>query len=114
MTPPQRETVLEANWQKWVTDYAALRGWLWLHQRPARTARGWRTATSGTLGGGKGFPDLLLVRPADGRWLVAELKTDTGRLTAEQKAVHEALRACGWRVEVLRPRDRARVIELLR
>src|SRR5262245_42102129 len=41
-----------------ILQLARLWGWASYHQRPARTARGWRTALSGCAG----FPDLVLVR----------------------------------------------------
>lgn len=33
---------------------------------------------------GRGFPDIMAVRPRDGRILVAELKSETGTLSTEQ------------------------------
>lgn len=91
----------EAQWQDRVTGYASLRSWLWVHFRPARTAKGWRTPVSGPMGAG--FPDLLLCR---GERLVAlELKSAKGRVTDEQSAVLAALAVAGVESYVARPAD---------
>ena len=69
-------------------------GWLVYHQRPARTGRGWRTAIQGDAG----FPDLVLARDQvtidpnyRGRLIVAELKTEQGKLTQAQLEWIQAL-----------------------
>lgn len=80
-TPRMTETDL----LRCVLDLARLYGWRSYHARPAMTAKGYRTAVQGD---GKGFPDLLMVR--GNHVLVAELKSDKGRLTEEQ---HEWLMA---------------------
>lgn len=69
----------EDDFKSRVIDYAKLRGWKVTHFRPARTAKGWRTP----LEGDKGCPDLVLAR--DGRVLLVELKSASGRLTSEQR-----------------------------
>lgn len=79
-----------------VIDLAHLRGWLVVHHRPARTAQGWRTPTQGD----KGVPDLILARR--GVVILAELKSDKGRLTAEQVRWQTAL---GTHHRVWRPSD---------
>lgn len=43
--------------------------------------RGWRTPTQGP----KGWPDIVAVRDHDGRIVVAEVKTGSGRPTPEQR-----------------------------
>lgn len=60
-----------------------------------------------------GFPDLVLIRPP--RVIFAELKSDAGRLTAEQANVLELLRQCG-QVEsyIWRPKDWATLVDVLR
>jgi hypothetical protein len=110
-------TIAERDFQQLVTDAAELYGWRWVHFRVARTAHGWRTATSGPLG--KGFPDLALFRDRDGRAIYAELKTDHGRLSEDQLAVFDFLssvaRRHGWlTVAVWRPEDWDRILEVLR
>lgn len=54
-------------------------GWTVYHARPARTGKGWRTATQGD----NGFPDLCLCR--DGQVIFAELKSEKGRVSVEQQ-----------------------------
>lgn len=91
----------EAAFQAQVIELATLCGWESMHVRRTRgrTRRGvkWLTATSVD-----GWPDVVLWRP--GEFLMVELKTDKGRLTAEQAAVHRSLRAAGVDVRVWRPR----------
>jgi len=48
------------------------------------------------------------------RLLFLELKSDDGRLRAEQKVWRDRLLAAGAEWYCLRPRDWARVVELLR
>lgn len=100
--------ITEREWQEQVTDLAALLGWEWMHLRAARTARGWRTPVSGTIG--TGFPDLVLSRE---RLVLVELKSDHGRLSPEQRAVHQALGRAGAEVYVWRPGDWDRIVEVL-
>lgn len=62
------KTMREAEFTDQVIAEAKAQGWLVAHFRPARTAKGWRTAMSGD----PGFPDLVMAR--NGRVIVAELK----------------------------------------
>ena len=80
MTATLPSTLSEADLQRTVIDYAILRGWRVWHQRPAQVRNG-RWASAGT--GHVGVPDLVLAR--DGRVLLVELKTHTGRLTTGQR-----------------------------
>lgn len=75
----------EAEFQRQVTELAELLGWQWVHFRPARTARGWRTPVEGPLGAG--WPDLVLVRGRDRRLLFAELKRDGVKPNPSQTTV---------------------------
>jgi hypothetical protein len=76
----------EADFQRRVMDTARLAGWMCVHFRPGLTQRGrWVTPMIGD----KGAPDLVLAK--GGRVLLAELKTDTGKPTAEQRAWLAAL-----------------------
>lgn len=96
--PPRQQT--EAAFQERVVRYAESRGWSWLHIPRSMVRGGWRTQAVGPLA--KGWPDLLLVRGAEAR--AAELKTDTGDLSDDQRRVHRMLgRAIP--VDVWRPRD---------
>jgi hypothetical protein len=102
----------ESEWQQQLVELAELHGWQWCHWRAARTAHGWRTPVSGPIGAG--FPDLLLVHPRRQRVLFVEVKSDTGRLAPEQRAVHDVLRTAGLDVRVFRPADWDALIEVLR
>lgn len=61
------------------------------HFRPARTAKGWRTAVAAD---GRGFPDLVLAK--QGRVLFAELKTSVGLTTDAQEQWLDDLGAFGY------------------
>ncbi len=99
--PPRRRPVLaESDWQAQVVEVAQRYGWQVQHHRKslAGTNGGWVTAT--TI---PGWPDLTLYRP--GRILFRELKTNTGRVSPEQRVVLRDLKAAGCDVQVWRPRD---------
>lgn len=83
----------EVDYQRQITDLAELLGYEWCHFRPAQTARGWRTAVSGTIGAG--WPDLILARPRDGRILFVECKAHRRKVTPEQAHVLGVLARCG-------------------
>lgn len=89
-------SLTEAEFLTRVVETARVHGWLAHHARPARTARGYRTAIQGD----RGAPDLLLAR--EGVVLLVELKTDTGRLGPGQR---EWLDACGEHALLWRPKD---------
>lgn len=70
---------------------ARLCGWLVYHPYDSRRS----TA---------GYPDLTMTHPASGRVIVAELKTDTGRLRPEQRTWLWAMaRNAGVEVALWRP-----------
>lgn len=75
---PRTPMMLEADWQRKVIDTARLFNWRLAHFRPARTAKGWRTAFEGDAG----FPDLVLVRPP--RIIFAELKRESAKPNVDQ------------------------------
>lgn len=50
-----------------------------------------------------GWPDLVLLKP--GRLIFAELKTDTGKLSAEQRRILSMLKMSGQEVYIWRPTD---------
>jgi hypothetical protein len=79
----------EADLQAAVLDTAKLLGWRVMHQRPARTKDGWRTAIEGDAG----FPDLVLLRPP--RLVIAELKSAKGKVSPEQQLWLAAFREVG-------------------
>jgi hypothetical protein len=70
---------------------ATARGWMVAHFRPAKTDKGWRTAMQGDAG----FPDLALAR--GGQTILAELKSEKGRVSAEQKLWLAASHGYLWR-----------------
>jgi hypothetical protein len=101
--PSRNHTVSEADWLGTVGDTLDLCGWSWIHHRPARRAHGkWETPTQGSSA--KGWPDVFAVR---GRRAIAlELKTATGRVTAEQTDWLEKLRLVGVEAHLIRlPQD---------
>lgn len=114
----RRRTALEteAEWQATVIHLAKLRGWLVHHQRPARTADGgWRSA----IVGDRGWPDLALAR--GGRLILAELKSETGAVTPDQRRwlqelelVDQTTGGYAFAVYVWRPRDWPEVQAALR
>ena len=83
--------VSEADFQKTVIELAQKMGWLVAHFRPARTEKGWRTPVSAD---GKGFPDLIMVHEQYGWIVVAEIKSETGKVTPEQDKWLKAFQAC--------------------
>lgn len=85
-----RPALSEGAFQTQVLDLAALRGWRPYHTHDSRRSH-------------KGWPDLVLARPP--RLIAVELKTDTGRLTPEQRRWLIDLEACGLEVDLWRPRD---------
>ena len=87
-----------------VLDLARYRGWMVVHHRPARTDKGWRTPTQGH----KGVPDLILAR--NGVVILAELKSETGRLSRDQPRWQSAL---GTHHRVWRPSDLPQIIKEL-
>ncbi len=103
----------ESEFTKLVIGFAECQGWTVYHQRPARTAQGWRTA----LQGRKGFPDLVMLR--HGRLIVAELKSAKGTLSADQVWWRNEFRKCQvpWPNEphyVWRPVDWPSIVEVLK
>lgn len=88
----------EAQWQRQVLDLAKAFGWLAYHTHDSRHSAA-------------GYPDLTLVR--DDRLMFAELKTDVGKLSAEQCHWLDALAAAGQTVHVWRPGQWDEIVELL-
>lgn len=80
----------EKEWQGQVLELAALYRWRHFHPYDMRRSD-------------EGWPDLVLVRVPE--LLVAELKTDTGRLSGAQIVWLDQLAACGIETHVWRPRD---------
>jgi hypothetical protein len=96
--PAPPPAVLEEEFMQNVIAVARAAGWLCYHPRDSRKSEA-------------GYPDLTLVRD---RLLMAELKTDTGRLTAPQRTWVEALRGAGVECHIWRPADWPAITEALR
>jgi hypothetical protein len=79
----------ERQWQQQVIDLARLFHWGYYHTHDSRRSN-------------PGFPDLVLWKD---RTIFAELKTNHGRLTADQRRVIHQLIGAGAEVYVWRPRD---------
>lgn len=92
LTRPHVEATVkeyEAGFQQAIIVMAKYLGWKVYHTYDSRRSD-------------PGFPDLVLVR---GRVLYREVKSDTGRLTKEQKEWIDLLRIAGQDVDVWRPAD---------
>ena len=72
--------ISERMWQDKVEQLAILNGWWVDHKTPMRYASG-HVRTTGL----PGMPDLTLIHPAGHGFIMAELKTDKGRLSEEQE-----------------------------
>ena len=107
----------EAQFQNTVIDLAQKLGWKVAHFRSAQTAKGWRTPVQAD---GAGFPDLLMIRLRDGRCVVAEIKSEKGRLSELQAEWLCAFGDAGVKYYVWRPEDlgptveESRIMEVLR
>ena len=88
----------ERDWQRRVVKLAKKHGWLVQENLFSLYAR-------------PGFPDLFLCRPPN--VIVAELKSNKGKLRPEQEEWIENLQACGMRVYVWRPSDEQLVMGYL-
>lgn len=97
----------EAEWMRFVTNYAESLGWDWMHV--GRVGKYTANGAKGTLG--EGWPDLLLVRGE--RLIFVECKAQMGVLTERQKRVLSILEAA-VPCFVWRPSDFARMAEELR
>ena len=102
----------EARFTTQVVNILHLYGWMVYHPLPAVHRGRYVTAMQGD----KGWPDIAAAHPVHG-FIVAELKTATGRMTDDQKHWLHALLAAGVEAYVWRPDDidfivaRARGIE---
>lgn len=88
----------ERDWQSEVIEIAGVGGWRHYHTHDSR-----RSA--------RGFPDLVFVRP--GEVIYVELKSEVGKLSANQEEWLELLRSAHQEVYVWRPRDRPEVDRVL-
>lgn len=89
----------EKRFQQMVTDLANLRGWLFYHP--------WNSQKSTP-----GWPDCAMVRPP--RFVVAELKSEKGRLSPHQREWLDKLQQVPTiEVFVWRPRDWEEILRVL-
>ena len=92
--------ITEKDFQRQVTDLAAMLGWTWYHPALSKWSE-------------RGWPDLALVRPP--RLLFAELKRETGKTTPHQDRWLALLGACpGVEVHTWRPSQLQQIAEVLR
>lgn len=90
--------ISEKEWQAQVVEVARTMGWK--HYHPYLS-----------IYSPKGWPDLALVRE---RFILAELKTQTGKVSSSQQEWLDALSAAGVEVYVWRPSDLDEVVSVLR
>ena len=98
-----KERLTEADFTTMVVNLAYLYGWKVCHFRPAKTARGYRTA----LQGDKGLPDIIAAR--NGRVVFAELKVGKNKLTPDQEGwIHHL----GGDTYIWRPEDWDEIVQV--
>ncbi len=101
--------MLEREFATQVEHLLELFRWTWKHDEPAvRQSGTWATSFRGQ----RGFPDYIATR--DGRLLFAEIKNETGKLTAGQVHWLTLLQQTPAEVYVWRPQDLEQVKEALR
>jgi hypothetical protein len=100
----------ESEFQAKVIQAAHLLGYRVAHFRPALTKHGWRTAVSAD---GSGFFDLVMVNPVRFRVIYAELKSETGKLSPEQKEWADAMLKAGQEVYCWKPNQFDEVAKIL-
>jgi hypothetical protein len=107
------EACSEQEYQSLILEYAHRLGYRSHHQLvPFRRGRDGKPRAIVEPFTDKGFPDIVLVR--GGVTLYLEVKTERGRLSADQQAWGDALlmAGCDWRV--VRPSDWCEVEALLK
>lgn len=92
-------TATEAQFQAAVVELATALGWLAVHFRQM-------------LGNPAGYPDLTLLR--DDRYVLAELKSETGKVSIKQQMWHAEAARRGVTVYVWRPSSWPEIQEILR
>lgn len=101
--------MLERHFATQVEHLLDLFGWLWKHDEPAvRQSGTWATSFRGS----RGFPDYVATR--DGRVIFAEIKNETGRLTAGQVEWITELRRTAAETYLWRPDDLEEIKRVLR
>ena len=101
-------TKTESEFQRELLEAAGYLGYMRFHDHDARR-------DNERAGVDRGFPDSLLIHPDTGRLIVAELKTERGRLSAHQRRWLEAFRTVRTvEAYVWRPRDWDEALRVLR
>ena len=83
--------ISEKDLLDYVIEYAQAKNWRVAHFRPGMTSRvdkrGRPIWVTPVQADGKGFPDLILIRRDElgGRFIVAELKSENGKVTKAQQ-----------------------------
>lgn len=98
----ERDSWSEDDFIRLVISHAKGYGFKVAHFRPAKTARGWRTAVQGD---GKGFPDLVGIRRSDGKSFAWELKVKNNPASEEQIEWLAFFFCVGFDARICRPRD---------
>lgn len=91
--PAKDGSISEAEFTSQVVRLFSLYGWRVCHIRPAKTAKGWRTAYEGHAG----LPDIIAAR--GGTIIMAELKVGRNKPTADQREWLIASGSPVWRPE---------------
>ncbi len=95
-----RLTLTERDFQRQVLDLAGILGWTIYHPMLSKWSE-------------RGWPDLSMVRPP--RFIVAELKRETGKTSPDQDRWLEMLGSCpGIEVYLWRPSDIETIAAVLR
>ena len=90
----------ERAFQRQVIALAKRHGWLVFHPLTSQKRGAWSTFQLGH----KGFPDLVLAHPASGV-IFAELKSQKGKVSADQEHWRAVLEEAGAKYRLWRPRD---------
>lgn len=97
----KKPQMTEAQWQKLIKELAEALGWMHYHTYDSRRSE-------------PGFPDDVLLHPIQRRVIFAELKTDTGRVSSEQKRWLLMLRQSGQAAYVWRPKHYQIIVRILK
>lgn len=98
--------ITEAQWQANVVTFARFNGWKVYHPPNNRPVNGRIQKVMA------GWPDLAFMR--EGEFILAELKTELGKTTADQDECIRLLRSAGIEVHVWRPSDGQKMQGILR
>ncbi|MCK9569908.1 VRR-NUC domain-containing protein [Candidatus Pacearchaeota archaeon] len=103
----------ESEFQQQIIDVAHLHHWLVAHFRGVRIQRkdGSVYFATPVQADGEGFPDLVMLKPS--RMVVAEIKSDKGKLSEAQEEWLNQWELAGAEVYVWRPKDWDKIIEVL-